>query len=448
MSVNVLIVDDDDNLRQLLVTVIENIFENCQVIESDNGNGGKEIIENCDEDFDLIVCDYEMSFGNGDVVFNAYLEKKSKAKFILLSAVPFEQMQGLEKFIEGENGKYFKKGPGLKQLKELLTSFDFENSSLVKNLGFQKIRISYFWRYNFSKCDVFVRLSDRKFVKIINANENFDRDLIDKYSNKNQTHLYITDKDFDIFEVSVRERPFLDFDGQISEEKKNKMINATILGLARSVGISENVLNISEKYIGNLLDYSSKNKSLKYILEDLKNGPDFVYDHSYLLAVMCAAIVDQMASIPKNGKEKLCYAALFHDCGLENLELSSIFSQESEEFKQLDRKSKNDFLGHPKASADMLSKLASKVPNVDTIVLEHHELPDGNGFPRGLDSFRILPMSAVFILSHELVHQLFEIDFDREKLFDIYGNITRKYSDGHYVKVIEALPLVFTELKL
>ena len=45
-------------------------------------------------------------------------------------------------------------------------------------------------------------------------------------------------------------------------------------------------------------------------------------------------------------------------------------------------------------------------PDVDQIIVEHHERPDGTGFPRGLFHSKVSPLSALFIIAHDILHYL------------------------------------------
>lgn len=40
--------------------------------------------------------------------------------------------------------------------------------------------------------------------------------------------------------------------------------------------------------------------------------------------------------------------------------------------------------------------------DIDNIILNHHELPDGKGYPRGLSSMQISPISCIFILAEKI----------------------------------------------
>ena len=70
--------------------------------------------------------------------------------------------------------------------------------------------------------------------------------------------------------------------------------------------------------------------------------------------------------------------------------------------------------------------------DVDIIVLQHHERPNGTGFPKGLRSNQIAPLASVFIVAHDIVDQLTATagQFDLKKFVKnteaLYQNATFK----------------------
>jgi HD-GYP domain-containing protein (c-di-GMP phosphodiesterase class II) len=63
-------------------------------------------------------------------------------------------------------------------------------------------------------------------------------------------------------------------------------------------------------------------------------------------------------------------------------------------------------LTHPNDASDLTLLMTEILPDVDTVVAQHHELPDGTGFPRKLSGARISPLSSVFIVAHDLVYEI------------------------------------------
>jgi HD-GYP domain-containing protein (c-di-GMP phosphodiesterase class II) len=58
------------------------------------------------------------------------------------------------------------------------------------------------------------------------------------------------------------------------------------------------------------------------------------------------------------------------------------------------------YQSHAEIGAQMLRQLKTVPDDIALIVLEHHELSDGTGFPRGLKDFQISPLARVVSLAN------------------------------------------------
>jgi hypothetical protein len=70
--------------------------------------------------------------------------------------------------------------------------------------------------------------------------------------------------------------------------------------------------------------------------------------------------------------------------------------------------------------------------------LEHHERPDGTGFPRGLFHHQIAPLSALFIIAHDLLGYFLQKgkDTNMEEFIDTRAGL---YTQGMFKKIFKAI---------
>jgi response regulator RpfG family c-di-GMP phosphodiesterase len=143
----------------------------------------------------------------------------------------------------------------------------------------------------------------------------------------------------------------------------------------------------------------------------------------------------------QNTHYKLALAGMLHDVALPNPDwalfetegdLSGLSASELEEYRR-----------HPLLAGEMASQLADFPGDVDYIIAQHHELPDGSGFPRGLNHTKISPLSSLFIVSHDICHRLYAEGekFDFARFLDDFD---RRYPLGYFRRIrtsLEALDL-------
>lgn len=95
---------------------------------------------------------------------------------------------------------------------------------------------------------------------------------------------------------------------------------------------------------------------------------------------------------------------------------------------------------HPSAAAELARQLRQLPADVDTIVLQHHEQPDGSGFPRGLFSHQISPLACVFIVAQDLLNHFLDFGNIGDDLLQAF--LTRqepRYAQGIFRKIHESL---------
>ena len=134
---------------------------------------------------------------------------------------------------------------------------------------------------------------------------------------------------------------------------------------------------------------------------------------------------------------KLTLASFFHDLPLKNDELAAFQSLadvtlNAERFTPAES---DAFARHSEDGANLLMQIKEIPPEVHQIVLQHHERPDGTGFPKGLDFQKIDPLSAVFIVAHELYrhYRLHGVRRDLSLFVEELGPFFRKGSFGQII---------------
>ena len=135
-------------------------------------------------------------------------------------------------------------------------------------------------------------------------------------------------------------------------------------------------------------------------------------------------------------------ASFLHDIALDDIDLPKIKIIE-EEIKQRG----NDvfrfpellkYINHPQQAAELFNKIEEPIPDVSIILAQHHELPDGTGFPHKLNALMISPLAAVLIVAHHLVDAYFEAGKD----LDLAGHINtipQSFHRGNFRAVLHAM---------
>lgn len=433
----ILFIDDDDSIRQLHVMLLDNLFEEVEIVECANGSDSIAKLKN--DTFDLIICDYDMPEGTGADVYNFFKHTDRPIPFVLFTTKRLESLDDFFGFSETDDKKvYLNKSQGIPSFKKTISRVA-EMGQMGVALGprdFMRIRIHYFWRFNKSLCDIFVRLSNDKFVKIIKKNDNYTRNDIDKYINKNQKFLHIKIEDYESFSASIISTPFLIYDKDAMKHENRedviKTTHAIVHELVKSVGVSELAINLASECSSETVKIAKKTDELYSLIIGARNKKDYIYDHSYLLSCIACDICKKMNWSTDQTMKKLSYAAIFHDLCLTDPDLAMIDNLSDPLLQNYSEDQQKAFQNHPIKMAEMISRCPDIPPDVDSIIAQHHEDVTGDGFPRKLSHLRISPLACVFIIAHSFVNELYKCNFDHNQIPEILAKLKNKYSKGNF----------------
>jgi response regulator RpfG family c-di-GMP phosphodiesterase len=436
----VLIVDDQPVLRHFCTIIIDNYFDDVEIVECCNGRDAIEEVQK-HHHFDLIISDYEMVGGDGHVLLDFLDSINYEHPYILHTSRNLVELPHMREMMANSPvRKYLQKPSRVPEFNRLIAELVEGTNAIVE---YKRVKIVYFLRFNKVLCDVYIKLGSDKFVKIINKDHIYTKEDIDKYIKKNQKHLYILQQDFDKFTSEYITTPFLEFiqdmDAKFSPEDSLVRIHAVLEDLVHSVGIDKVVLTLANEYVSSVDKIASDDKKLGKLLFKMRSTEGYLYDHSYMTACMASFILNKLSWGSQEHIEKVCQAAIFHDIALSEQEHALITDIDGEHAKLLDRVAQRKVKLHGQDAADLLKNTPAYSSDLENILQTHHELPNGKGFPKGFGSKQIGPLACVFILAHEFVKQLYLVNFDESAHKDILVHLFNNYNSGNFKDAFDAL---------
>jgi putative nucleotidyltransferase with HDIG domain len=273
--------------------------------------------------------------------------------------------------------------------------------TVMDSRKFMSIPLSTFIGGTRAVVDLYVKLAEDHYIKVVNAGTDFDVQRLATYQDREVTHLYVLADHFKLFvrqSTKISELVALSKAGlrqktavllRTAEHVFTEMADLGVnpVSFGHAVHISQSVLAIVESQ-----------PDLADVLDELsKYGEDFVR-HSMMTSILAGMLVQ---ALRWNGKKTLSTAALgglLHDIGMRELppELrAKPRSQMTPEEIEL-------FESHPMRGYMLLKEMPNIPPEVLAVVSEHHELASGTGFPRRLKSEKIFPLSQAVAFADRL----------------------------------------------
>ena len=436
---NVLVVDDEIEIVEIIEFLVKAKFpDDTEIYLAYSAITAIDILKN--NKIDLCISDHNMFNGNGDEIFKYIMINKLAVKFVLCSSITPCQMpeiypldviyHHIEKpdIVEGVN-----------ILAEKLKSSLPLNSNaevLVLKERYIAVRLDFLLLLEKTPTDIYIRISENKYLKCLNTNEIFTIEDNDKYLSKDIAYLYVQvplnhdymnklifnalNKVMAIKNIPLNEKMI------ISHSQLTQLINFS--------GMSEELASVTKENIEQSISIIMENQLLENFWKKLNLMGEYPSKLYSLHAMLASVIAKKLKWSTKSTMFKLTLAAFLQDITLSTLKVMKIydylnfleieFSLSSEEIK--------NFLEHPMKAKLLINSFKSIPPDIDKIILEQHEMPDGSGFPRNLNSNQIGPLSCLFILSGILAKNVIE---EGEK-FQIKNFIEKfeplGYSNGNF----------------
>ncbi|MBC99543.1 MAG: hypothetical protein CME63_17495 [Halobacteriovoraceae bacterium] len=313
---------------------------------------------------------------------------------------------------------------------------EYENSIVeLDPENFVPLKLRNFYLYDSVPFDVYVELTKTKFIKAISADKKYTQSAIQDFQKRNIRYLYLEKNEHLSFLENSILKISKSLDLKTLEDKKRiQTCIAAVLVIhqyIRDVGISDTIRGLIKKVIEQFPLIVQSYKDLDKILFNFPSEHNDLAEQAVLKGIICEYISQHLGWKSDMTRSKFGLAALIHDAFLEREEWSTITYRDHPDLDYLSAEQVDNFIEHPKRAAE-IARQFTHYPETDFIIEEHHELPDGNGFPQGLLANKITKISATFILANNFVIQLMLSGISRSSVINITKGFKPIYSIGNF----------------
>ncbi len=400
-----LVVEDDAFFRDALKSFLEG--KKHKVTEAPNGKAARDILGAAK--FDCIISDVQMPYLNG-------LELLQWVKSNC--PTPFIMMTGFSHLVEAktahENGaeeflpKPFKNEDLVAAISRILKeqAGGGEPDHGKNHANFCKVSIEEFVARPKIDFDVFVQLSERKFIKIGYAGASLPTEQIAKYKEKGLKHLHIKKEDFNkLVNFNLEVGKMIRKRTEIPKEKKMAFMKYTgevILESAYVSGVNKESFKDASEFVSLTVEMLAEEGELFNLLDLLNSHSDATYSHSVGVGLYSVMLARLMGFETPTVFSKLSMAGLFHDIGEKEID-KEILDKPRHLLSQAERRLIET---HPLRGRDILSEIPSISSDIVQLVYEHHEDQLGQGYPRAISKHALHPLSKILQLANIFVEQV------------------------------------------
>ncbi len=445
----ILYVEDEEALLNLISMEIEAELD-CQVIEITSGNKAITWLKENDlSDLKAVISDHKMPDGSGAVLFSYIKENHPTLPFILTtgSAEANNTKEFAELLTVNPRNSIQIKPFHLDILIEKIKDIVASEENLPLN-NFLRVSHSRFRKAQVPPCDIYLKMSDEKYLKISNAHEEITEDFLEKYVKKGVDYFYVTASDFQLFSKYYNDLVKNQLQqNNLIEEKVDYQLQGfeSIQDYVQNIGLDGNVVETMNIVTKSSVEVMRNNPDLFKLVERMMHEENYLSEHSIMISYIAGALALEMEWVTSATLQKLATAALLHDIHLADPHLARMSHRPEEEWGLELRPEQVELIRrHPIIMADIIKKTKGIEPDVDVIIFNHHETADGHGYPRRLDHHKIFPLAAFFIVSECFVNEIYGKKPSKQEIDQIIKQLEKKFNKGNFKKAVEALQKVFS----
>jgi HD-GYP domain-containing protein (c-di-GMP phosphodiesterase class II) len=295
---------------------------------------------------------------------------------------------------------------------------------------------------NSAYCDLYIGLNDKKYIRLLNSGDLYTASFLSKYEEKGVQYLFLKEEDL----KKYTEGQILHIKSRLRSGDIKQVYEAQAEGLEiihermKKLGLDSEMIKGVDTLSAASMDFiESKEGDIFDLLQRNSENNAYLYRHSITISYIGAGICREMEWNTESTYQKIVMAALLHDMALEGEEFVGVCPDEFDNDMSLKWKQIKNIRNHSIEAAEIIKKSQNLPPDLDKIILAHHERPDGKGYPKGLNANNIFPLACVFIISEHFVSLIEGKEVNRSLINEILDEFDFVYNKGHFKAPLEGL---------
>ena len=412
----VLVVDDDDDLREILVESIKGA--GYSVIDVSSGKQAIGALKA--HRVNVMISDIRMPGISGIELFNQ--TRLLGIPTVLISG--FVDTLDLDRAISMGAADFIAK-PFRQE--ELINSINValmaSKTSLTDDAAldgrFCRVNIENFLSGSRASQDVYVQLQAGKFLRIARADSPLSMERVKSYKEKGLRYLFIKNEDFGSyvgFNVGVS-KAALSQKCTIPIDQKLRLLKLTsslYLENLRVNGITQETYKDGCVLVETTLANLVRNDELFTLIELLRTHSDVSYSHSLAVSLYSTIVAKQLGWESPAALFKVAMAGLLIDIGEKEISADLVRKYHTDRIS-LTAEDIALYESHPVRGRNLLKNIEGVPEEVQIAVLQHHESLSGHGYPLRPPRTKIQTMSRILILVNAYCDIVFQRSENRVK---------------------------------
>ena len=300
----------------------------------------------------------------------------------------------------------------------------------ISEEGYISIPIDSLIHFKILPFDLFIKISDQKYLKRIPANEEIDESTIENFKKKGITEIHferIHNRDFSLMLLNnMINKVESDYDSIDEKLKANNEVFLTTKEIVQSVGLPPRVIKVCESVMERITNdvMTNKNNFSSYISGAKESSST---DFQFRFIELTSFIATQMVHLENEPDleervKTIVFASFFCDISLQGSEQLEFRTQDSmKEMWEEDKKFINE---HAFRSSQIVSKYKNAPEMAEEIIKQHHGSTDGRTIPNVIPE-SLLPLAKCLMAAQELAHAI--LKHPETLASEVVKNVTKKF---------------------
>jgi putative nucleotidyltransferase with HDIG domain len=395
---NILLVDDDQGFREIVKMTLER--QGFEVIEADNGRSARELIKV--GKFSLILSDIQMPHFTG-IELLEWVSERAKIPVILMTG--FSRMiETLDAHSLGASAFLSKPFQGQELIDVVKQTLGIVTPEQIVMLPIDteycKVSIEDFVMGQNIPFSIFIRFSEKKYVKIAHKGQDIEIKQIRSYKSKGIDYLYVKKEDYlKLVGFTLKLAKTLSQTSEISVEKKRHFLKYTgevLLEQAFVAELDQETFQNAKDFVETSLSVLSEDDASLSLLMSLNAHSDTLYSHSIGVSYFAVMVAKAMGWTSPVNAFRVSLAALFHDIGKKEIARELV----NKARPLLTAPERALIEGHVTRGSEILQSMHNMPDEVVQSAYQHHENCTGKGYPRQLKKLHIHPFAKLISLAN------------------------------------------------
>lgn len=257
--------------------------------------------------------------------------------------------------------------------------------------------------------DYYIRISSGKYILVSRAGVNTPVESLEKYRQKGVNALFVRLADYQRYiSMAIQAAESVSGSQAVSSESRISVLQQAVSAVYREfeeIGFSDTIFNHAKLVNHSTMMFVEQSRDLGDLIVTLSQLEDGSVKHAMMVSLVSTMLGYGHGWEKPSTLEHLALGGFLHDIGKTKLPKSIVDKRED----RLSRDERIIYQSHTESGRQLLSQSKSVPDDVMLIVVEHHELSDGSGFPRGLKDFQISPLARVVALANAYVNKIADL---------------------------------------